>query len=107
MVLGDNIFYGNGFSRLLRAAVENAENGRATVFGYYVNDPERFGIVEFDENGKVVSVEEKPAQPKSNYAITGLYFYDKTRGSDGEGGKALGPRRAGDHDAQRDVPEKG
>mgnify|MGYP000684803708 CR=1 FL=1 len=77
MVLGDNIFYGNGFSRLLRAAVENAENGRATVFGYYVNDPERFGIVEFDENGKVVSVEEKPAQPKSNYAITGLYFYDK------------------------------
>ena len=77
MVLGDNIFYGNGFSKLLRAAVENAENGRATVFGYYVNDPERFGIVEFDENGKVVSVEEKPAQPKSNYAITGLYFYDK------------------------------
>ena len=77
MVLGDNIFYGNGFSRLLRAAVENAENGRATVFGYYVNDPERFGIVEFDENGKVVSVEEKHAQSKSNYAITGLYFYDK------------------------------
>ena len=77
MVLGDNIFYGNGFSRLLRAAGENAENGRATVFGYYVNDPERFGIVEFDETGKLVSVEEKPAQPKSNYAITGLYFYDK------------------------------
>lgn len=76
MVLGDNIFYGNGFSRLLRAAVESAQNGRATVFGYYVNDPERFGIVEFDAAGKVISVEEKPAHPKSNYAITGLYFYD-------------------------------
>lgn len=78
MVLGDNIFYGNGFSKVLRDAVQNAqENNRATVFGYYVNDPERFGIVEFDDNGKVISVEEKPAQPKSNYAITGLYFYDK------------------------------
>ncbi len=77
MVLGDNIFYGNGFSRLLHAAVENARNGRATVFGYYVNDPERFGIVEFDEAGRVVSVEEKPKQPKSHYAITGLYFYDR------------------------------
>ncbi len=76
MVLGDNIFYGNGFSKLLRAAAENAQHGRATVFGYYVNDPERFGIVEFDEEGKVVSVEEKPQHPKSNYAITGLYFYD-------------------------------
>ena len=78
MALGDNIFYGNGFSKILRAAVENAEkNARATVFGYYVNDPERFGIVEFDESGKVISVEEKPKQPKSNYAITGLYFYPK------------------------------
>ncbi len=76
MVLGDNIFYGNGFSKLLRAAAENAQQGRATVFGYYVNDPERFGIVEFDDAGKVVSVEEKPQHPKSNYAITGLYFYD-------------------------------
>ena len=76
MILGDNIFYGNGFSRILKNAVKNAqENGRATVFGYYVNDPERFGIVEFDEAGRVVSVEEKPAHPKSNYAITGLYFY--------------------------------
>lgn len=76
MVLGDNIFYGNGFSKILKAAVENAEqNDRATVFGYYVTDPERFGIVEFDDNGKVLSVEEKPAHPKSNYAITGLYFY--------------------------------
>jgi len=75
MVLGDNIFYGNGFLRILNAAVENAVNGRATIFGYYVQDPERFGIVEFDENGKVLSVEEKPKNPKSNYCITGLYFY--------------------------------
>ena len=76
MVLGDNIFYGNGFSRILRAAVKDAEeNKRATVFGYYVNDPERFGVVEFDETGRVISVEEKPKVPKSNYAITGLYFY--------------------------------
>ena len=76
MVLGDNIFYGNGFSKALREAVHNAENNnRATVFGYYVNDPERFGIVEFDEDGKVVSIEEKPQEPKSNYAVTGLYFY--------------------------------
>ena len=77
MVLGDNIFYGNGFSAMLREAAENAENGLATIFGYYVNDQERFGIVEFDENGKVLSVEEKPKNPKSNYCITGLYFYDK------------------------------
>ena len=78
MVLGDNIFYGNGFSKILKQAVLNAkENDRATVFGYYVNDPERFGIVEFDEEGHVLSVEEKPQNPKSNYAITGLYFYPK------------------------------
>ena len=76
MVLGDNIFYGNGFGTLLRAAVEDAEqNKRATVFGYYVPDPERFGVVEFNENGQAVSIEEKPAEPKSNYAVTGLYFY--------------------------------
>ena len=79
MILGDNIFYGNGFSRILKAAAANAEkHSRATVFGYYVNDPERFGIVEFDADGKVISVEEKPAKPKSNYAITGLYFYPKS-----------------------------
>lgn len=76
MVLGDNIFYGNGFSALLKEAVQDAQRGRATIFGYYVHDPERFGIVEFDEDGKVLSVEEKPAHPKSNYCITGLYFYD-------------------------------
>ena len=76
MVLGDNIFYGNGFSKILRDAAMNAEqNDRATVFGYYVNDPERFGIVEFDKNWKAISIEEKPAEPKSNYAVTGLYFY--------------------------------
>lgn len=76
MVLGDNIFYGNGFGKLLRAARNNAEaNQRATVFGYYVNDPERFGVVEFDESGKAISIEEKPKYPKSNYAVTGLYFY--------------------------------
>jgi glucose-1-phosphate thymidylyltransferase len=75
MILGDNIFYGNGFSKLLKSAAVNADRGTATVFGYYVNDPDRFGIVEFDENGKVLSVEEKPEHPKSNYAITGLYFY--------------------------------
>ena len=77
MVLGDNIFYGNGLTKALKRAKENAENGRATIFGYYVNDPERFGIVEFDENGKVLSVEEKPKNPKSHYCITGLYFYPK------------------------------
>lgn len=76
MVLGDNIFYGAGLGERLAMAVHNAENGQATVFGYYVNDPERFGIVEFDAEGHVISVEEKPKQPKSNYAITGLYFYD-------------------------------
>ena len=76
MVLGDNIFYGNGFRSLLKAAVKNAEeNQRATIFGYYVPDPERFGVVAFDENGKVLDIEEKPKQPKSNYAVTGLYFY--------------------------------
>lgn len=76
MVLGDNIFYGNGFGKTLRAAAENAEvNKRATVFGYYVNDPERFGVVAFDETGKAISIEEKPKAPKSNYAVTGLYFY--------------------------------
>lgn len=77
MILGDNLFYGNGFSAMLREAVTNAQNGLATIFGYYVNDPERFGIVEFDKSGRVLSVEEKPAHPKSNYCITGLYFYDR------------------------------
>ena len=76
MILGDNIFYGEGFSGLLKDAVEAAEtDGRATVFGYYVTDPERFGVVEYDKDGKVLSVEEKPKNPKSNYAVTGLYFY--------------------------------
>ena len=76
MILGDNIFYGGGLGSKLKRAVENAQNGYATIFGYYVHDPERFGIMEFDETGKILSVEEKPVHPKSNYCITGLYFYD-------------------------------
>lgn len=75
MILGDNIFYGNGFGKLLRAAAADAQAGKATVFGYYVNDPQRFGVVEFDREGRAVSIEEKPEKPKSNYAVTGLYFY--------------------------------
>ena len=76
MVLGDNIFYGSGFSNMLKESAANAEdNGRATVFGYHVTDPERFGVVEFDKDWKAISIEEKPAKPKSNYAVTGLYFY--------------------------------
>ena len=76
MILGDNIFYGNGFGRILRTAAQNAEaNSRATVFGYYVNDPERFGVVSFDDEGRATNIEEKPKEPKSNYAVTGLYFY--------------------------------
>lgn len=76
MILGDNIFAGHGLNKRLKNAVDNASKGRATVFGYYVDDPERFGIVEFDENGKAISIEEKPEKPKSNYCVTGLYFYD-------------------------------
>ena len=76
MILGDNIFYGNGMKNALKRAIENSKNGIATVFGYYVTDPERFGVVEFDSNGKAISIEEKPEKPKSNYAVTGLYFYD-------------------------------
>lgn len=76
LVLGDNIFYGNGLGRVLRGAVHDAQAGCASVFGYYVDDPERYGVVDFDESGKAVSIEEKPAHPRSNYAVTGLYFYD-------------------------------
>lgn len=75
MVLGDNIFYGSGFSEMLKESAKKAEKGRATVFGYHVTDPERFGVVEFDKNWKAISIEEKPKEPKSNYAVTGLYFY--------------------------------
>lgn len=75
MILGDNIFYGNGLGNMLKSAAKRAEEGRASVFGFYVNDPERFGVVEFDENFKALSLEEKPNNPKSNYAVTGLYFY--------------------------------
>ncbi len=77
LVLGDNIFFGNGFRKSLKAALKNAESGRATIFGYFVNDPERFGVVEFDGDGKVISIEEKPKYPRSNYCVTGLYFYNK------------------------------
>lgn len=78
MILGDNIYYGSGFTQILNEAAEAAKRGQATIFGYYVHDPERFGIVEFDKDGKVISVEEKPQNPKSNYCITGLYFYDNS-----------------------------
>ena len=77
LVLGDNIFYGNGLGRVLRGTVRDAEAGRSSVFGYYVDDPERYGVVDFDESGRAVSIEEKPAHPRSNYAVTGLYFYDR------------------------------
>ena len=76
LILGDNIFYGSGFSGMLNNAIKTTENGGAVIFGYLVKDPERFGVVEFDENGQVLSLEEKPQKPKSNYAVTGLYFYD-------------------------------
>ena len=76
MILGDNIFSGSGLRHKLKQAVENTEDGKATIFGYYVDDPERFGIVDFDDNGNVISIEEKPTEPKSNYCVTGLYFYD-------------------------------
>ena len=93
MVLGDNIFYGHGFGKMLAEAVKNAESGKATIFGYGVKDPQRFGIVEFDKNGKVLSVEEKPEKPKSNYCITGLYFYD---GRAAEFAKSIKPSKRGE-----------
>ncbi len=95
MVLGDNIFYGNGLSKRLRAAASAANRGRATVFGYHVDDPERFGVVEFDADYNVVSIEEKPENPKSNYAITGLYFYPS--GVVGEA-KAVEPSDRGEYE---------
>lgn len=93
MCLGDNIFYGGGLKGFLHTAADNAENGNATVFGYYVNDPERFGIMEIDENDNVLSVEEKPKNPKSNYCITGLYFYPRNVS---ELAKALKPSARGE-----------
>lgn len=93
MVLGDNIFYGGWFSKSLRAAAENAQNGRATIFGYYVRDPERFGVVEFDQDYRILSLEEKPRQPRSNYCVTGLYFYD---GRAAELAKRLTPSARGE-----------
>ena len=93
MILGDNIFYGHGFTKMLKEAKSNAENGKATIFGYGVKDPERFGIVEFDAEGNVLSVEEKPEKPKSNYCITGLYFYDNRAV---EYAKAIKPSKRGE-----------
>jgi glucose-1-phosphate thymidylyltransferase len=96
MVLGDNIFAGHGLKKRLRAAVKKAESGKgATVFGYYVDDPERFGIVEFDKNGKAISIEEKPKHPKSNYCVTGLYFYDSR---EVEFAKSLKPSARGEYE---------
>lgn len=93
MVLGDNIFYGGWFRKSLRAAAENAKNGQATIFGYYVRDPERFGVVEFDQNYRILSLEEKPGRPRSNYCVTGLYFYD---GQAAELAKTLKPSARGE-----------
>ena len=101
LILGDNIFYGHGLTARLRKAVADVHDlGGATVFGYYVSDPERYGIAEFDEHLNVLSIEEKPKNPKSNYAVTGLYFYDNERYRGREKHKAVGPGRAGDHGRQ-------
>ena len=95
LVLGDNIFYGQSFTRMLKEAVDKAENEqKATVFGYYVNDPERYGVAEFDADGNVLSIEEKPKEPKSNYAVVGLYFYPNKVV---DVAKNIKPWRAGDH----------
>lgn len=97
LVLGDNIFHGNGLSALLREAVHSAEcDNKATVFGYWVSDPERYGVAEFDKEGNCLSIEEKPAQPKSNYAVVGLYFYPNGR-NNCQKHQAIGTRRAGNH----------
>ena len=106
MVLGDNIFAGHGLKKRLEAAVKKAEAGNgATVFGYYVDDPERFGIVEFDSEGKAISIEEKPEHPKSNYCVTGLYFYDNHVVEYAKNLKPQRQRRTGDHRPEPDLSE--
>ena len=98
LVLGDNIFYGQSFTRMLKEAVDKAENEqKATVFGYYVNDPERYGVAEFDADGNVLSIEEKPKEPKSNYAVVGIVFLSEQGGGRGQEYQAFRPWRAGDH----------
>ena len=101
LVLGDNIFYGNGLGRTLRKAA-TVEHG-ATVFGYYVDDPERYGVVEFDENKKAISIVEKPEHPASNYAVTGLYFYDERVTEFAKQVRPYPPWRAGDYRSEQDV----
>jgi len=103
MVLGDNIFYGGGLTSILQIAVDNARESKATIFGYYVDDPERFGIMEFDNDWNILSVEEKPQKPKSNYCITGLYFYPKGVAKKSESCKTFCSWRTGDHYTKRDV----
>ena len=102
LVLGDNIFYGHGLPQSLQRAAARAEG--ATVFGYHVKDPQRYGVVEFDAAGRAVAIEEKPAQPRSNYAVTGLYFYDNRVVRHRRRDRALGARRAGDHRRQPRLP---
>ena len=96
LVLGDNIFYGQSFTRMLRQAVADADKGTATVFGYRVGDPERYGVVEFDESGRAISIEEKPVKPRSNYAVVGLYFYPNRRGGC-QAGETIGTGRIGNN----------
>ena len=107
MVLGDNIFYGAGFSKRLKNAAANAANGRSTVFGYYVNDPERFGVVAFDKDGHATDIEEKPARPQEQLRGHGPVLLQQRRCQNGQAGQAQRPRRAGDHDAEPDVSRPG
>lgn len=103
LVLGDNIFYGQGFSQMLRRAVADAEKGKATIFGYRVNDPERYGVVEFDASNQALSIEEKPEHPRSNYAVVGLYFYPNRVIETARRVKPSAPGRIGNNVGQSNV----